>query len=683
MKGSKKLDSFFDRSLIHWAVQGNTLLQILLIFLVLLVVIARVIPLEMQKRIVNESIALRQLDNLFLYCLIYLGAVVSAGILKFTINTIQTLIGERVMSSMRKSLYNHILTLPLSFFRRTQPGFVVSSLITELSTIGIFAGMAIAVPLTNLLTLITVAGYLLWLNQKLALATLAIYPIVIFILPILQRKANAFNKTRVDLSRNTSSQIAESISGINEIHAHGAFLQENDKFRLLIEELKKIRIRWTLFRHGIKTTNNFFISLGPFIVFILGGYLAIKGELALGALVAFLSAQEKLYDPWKELINFYQLYQDAAVRYKKTTDYFNVTSEIAFESKVEKPPPLHGSLVVDNLSLRTDEGHLLLDTISFTLEKGQHLALVGFSGSGKSTLAKCIGNLIHYHEGSISFDGYDLNDLSKNYIVNNIGFVPQQPFIFTGTVEDNLLYAHNAKYSSRTPPLLSLDDKIEALQYAAIFVDILRFGLDTTLSPGDTDFKAKVLRMRYSFHYNHYAELKELIAPFDNDGSSAHYLDDQPIINNIFYGRIMSTRHEDQEKINQAVVQLLIEEDCLEAVAQFGLLYNVGSEGVKLSGGQRQKLAIARVILKNPNFLLFDEATSALDNSSQNRIENMRTTKWQGQKTVIAVVHRLDIIDTYDRIAVMKNGRIVEFGTYKELIAKNGFLYSLVAEKAH
>jgi ABC-type bacteriocin/lantibiotic exporter with double-glycine peptidase domain len=659
-------------------------MQVLLVFLVILVVFARVIPLEMQKRIINESIALRQYDNLFLYCGIYLTAIVSANFLKFAINCLQTFIGERAMSAMRKALYSHIITLPLSFFRKTQPGFVVSSLITELSTIGTFSGMAIAVPLTNILTLIAFAGYLIWLNPKLALSTLAIYPIAIFVLPLLQNKANKANKRRVDLSRKTSSKIAESISGINEIHAHGSFLEENHAFGFLIDRLQKIRIRWSLLRHGIKTTNNFFVSLGPFIVFILGGYLTIEGKLELGALVAFLSAQEKLYDPWQELIAFYQLYQDSRVRYRKTTDHFNVDSEIDLSSRDENLPNLQGALIVSDLSYQTNDGHLILKDISFTLGKGEHLALVGFSGSGKSTLARCIGNLLSYSEGSIRLDNIELSSLNKTYIVHNIGFVSQHPFIFTGTVEDNLLYAHNAKYPLENRPVPSLDDKIEALQNAALFVDVLRFGLDTRPLAKNVDFKEKVLKMRKNFQQNCKEDLSELLKfyPLPSD-SVSDYLDDQPIINNIFFGEIVSTKSEDQERINHTVVQLLIEEDCLEMVAQLGLHYHVGSEGVKLSGGQRQKLAIARVILKKPNFLIFDEATSALDNKSQTRIERMRVMKWRGKLTVIAVVHRLDAINSYDKIAVMQDGRIVEFGSYDDLMNQGEFLRRLISKKSH
>jgi ABC-type multidrug transport system fused ATPase/permease subunit len=109
--------------------------------------------------------------------------------------------------------------------------------------------------------------------------------------------------------------------------------------------------------------------------------------------------------------------------------------------------------------------------------------------------------------------------------------------------------------------------------------------------------------------------------------------------------------------------------------------YEVGSKGEKLSGGQRQKLAIARIFLKNPKMLIMDEATSALDNKSQSRIQNLLETRWKNRSTVIAVVHRLDTIKNFDQVAVMKAGKIIEKGTYDELIARKGALYELAGKK--
>jgi ABC-type multidrug transport system fused ATPase/permease subunit len=119
----------------------------------------------------------------------------------------------------------------------------------------------------------------------------------------------------------------------------------------------------------------------------------------------------------------------------------------------------------------------------------------------------------------------------------------------------------------------------------------------------------------------------------------------------------------------------------LETIVEIGMEFQVGSKGDRLSGGQRQKLAIARVFLKAPRVLIMDEATSALDNKSQARIQSLLDTRWKGESTLIAVVHRLDIIKSYDKIAVMKAGRIGEMGTYEDLIAKEGMLYELIYGK--
>jgi ABC-type oligopeptide transport system ATPase subunit len=159
------------------------------------------------------------------------------------------------------------------------------------------------------------------------------------------------------------------------------------------------------------------------------------------------------------------------------------------------------------------------------------------------------------------------------------------------------------------------------------------------------------------------------------------YIHSQTILNNIFFGKTKTANPQAQEKINQSIIQLLIEEDLLETIIEIGMYYEVGTKGDKLSGGQQQKLAIARIFLKHPRILIMDEATSALDNKSQARIQNLLETRWKEKSTVISVVHRLDTIRNYDRVAVMKAGKILEVGTYDELIARKGMLYELVGKK--
>ena len=823
------------RTLWSWVLTTNPKLQFLLIFIILITVFSRVVPLEMQKRIVNEAIYLRKIDLLLIYCGVYLIAVIAQGALKYLINYIQTLIAQRALAGMRKDLYRHILTLPLSFFRKTQPGLVVSALTTELPLAGNFVGMAISVPVTNILTLLAFAAYLLWLNPLLALVSLSIYPVVVVLLPILQKRANQQNKRRVDTSRQMAGKIAEAVTGIHEIHGNGAYWIENNKFDFLVDKLMRIRILWTLYSQTIKVLNNFFTNLSPFLIFLLGGYLAMKGQLELGSLVAFLSAQEKLYTPWKELVEMYQVQQDASVQYTRTMEYFDLEPDHLIEPPDREPYVFRGDLEVQNLSFLTESGIHLLDDISFSLGQGQNLALVGFSGSGKSTLAQCIGQLYRYTGGHVLLDGKEVEELSKKDMTRNVGFVSQNPFIFSGTIQENLLYGCLANtdggQSGGSDRMPTLDDIIAVLQQTGIFVDVLRFGLNTVLKiDQDQELAARVLRTRESFQRSFGNKLAEYVEFFDENrylyfssvaenltfGAAnrdeftpinlpqntyflrfleeaqltrplmrlgtrlaeqmvdilvnlppdklffeqspiapeelndfrkiverskkaklrqledadrtkllelalrftpgihktvalpevlealilegrhlfrekisaddpdavtffqmSQYIYSQTILNNIFFGKINIFNPFAQEKINQSIVHLLIEEDFLETIIEIGMQFEVGSKGDRLSGGQRQKLSIARALLKKPPVLILDEATSALDNKSQARIQNLLENRWKGKSTLISVVHRLDIIKNFDKVAVMKAGKIGETGTYAELIAKKGLLYEL------
>ncbi len=828
------------RSLFSWIFAGNVKLQLLLLLIIVVMVFARVVPLEMQKNIVNEAIKLRSIDKLINYCGIYLAAVVFFSILKYLTNVIQTLITQRTTARMRKALYEHILTLPLNFFRKTQPGTVVNALTTELTLPGNFVGMAVASPVTNILTLVAFAVYLFILNPMLAAVSLSIYPIVIFLVPLLQRGVNKANKKRVDAARTFSARIAESISGIHEVHGNGAYRIEGRKYNKLVDRLLKIRIVWSLYRFAVKTANGFFTSLGPFLVFILGGYLTIKGQLELGALVAFLSAQERLFDPWKDLIEFYQVYQDGQVNYRRTMEYFDVEAEHEIEPRDRKALELKGSVEIKDLSFVTDSGIHLLDGINMSLEEGEHLALVGFSGSGKSTLALCIGQLYKYTGGSVMIGDKEVSGLTKKDMINNIGFVAQNPFIFDGTIEENILYSCQARIGDNgraetNEEMPTLDDIIAVLHQTGIFVDVLRFGLNAILTQDrHAELVKAIIRIRKNFQQDYGEELADYVEFFDenkylyyssvaenltfgapnrtefanqNLAKSKYFLDfldtadltrpllslganlcrqtvdilgnlppdavffeqspidadeleeykileehlrkkrlhelenedrhkllelalrfipgihkmaalpeiletlilesrslfhekiakddpeaftfyqmaeyifSQTILNNIFFGKTKTGNPQAQELINQSIIQLLIEEDLLERIIEIGMQYQVGTKGDKLSGGQQQKLAIARIFLKAPRILIMDEATSALDNKAQTRIQNLLETRWKKKSTVVSVVHRLDTIKNYDKVAVMKAGKILEMGTYEELMARKGMLYELVGNK--
>lgn len=824
------------RALYSWVLGKNLRWQFLLVLLVLLTVFARIVPLELQKRIINKAIGLGQEELLLFYCMFFIGAVVLASSLKFAINLLQAYIGQQTLKRMRAELYSHILSLPLSFFRTIQPGHVVNALINELTTISGFVGSAVSVPLINVCTLLAMGGYLFYLNPLLAGLSFVLYPIQIVLVPKLQQRGNEANRYRVKISRAISGNIGEVITGVHEVHGHAGYGLENDKFASQAQSLLEANVRMNAYRYGIKFANNLFENLGPFILFLVGGTMTIRGHFDLGALVAFLSAYSSLNEPWRELMDFYQLLEDSRVRYKNVMASFDKTPEHLLIPVDRDVYRFKGDIEVQGMTFLADGGTKLLDDISFRIGPGEMVAVVGFSGSGKSTLVQAIAQLLSYSGGSVRLDGHEVRELTKVDIAENLGIVPQHPFIFSGSVRDNLLYSSRASVRNGTAgyDLPDLDRIIEVVQQVGIFVDILKFGVQAIVSPsrypelaervlalrpvfrerfgaehgndieffdsekyldfgsiaqnivfgdfldrlavftnayqnkrfltflareelekplvefGATIALATVPILRYAaqtqelYAYSPISsdELNDYIAVFAEISSRGRrslkpqartlllklalgfipgrhktvllprllkerllaarkdfreymqelgeiemqfydplqYIQSRNIRDNILFGQPKAHQGGAVEDINQHLLQLLIEEEVLEDIIDRGLDFQVGSMGEYLSGGQRQKIALARVFLRKPAIYILDEATAALDNASQSRVQNFL---WgmRGRHTIISVVHRLDNISNYDRIVVMKAGKIVEHGPYGELMAAKGALYELVGIK--
>jgi ABC-type multidrug transport system fused ATPase/permease subunit len=828
-------------SLYSWVLFRNLHLQLIVIGVIVVTVAMRVLPLEMQKRIINEAIGLKDLPALYRYCALYIGAVTLAGVLKYVINLMQNYIGEKTLMTVRERLYEHLLSLPIQFYRRTSPGNVISYIITEFIPVATFIGQAVAVPAVNILTFFAMAGYMIHLNPTIGLISITLYPIELILLPRIQKYFRRANRERIKQTQRLSGLVGEAVSGVHEVHSNASIPLEKKRFNRVLNKLYKATLMQNALRFGIKFVNNFFMSLGPFVLFLIGGYYAIKGQFDVGAIVAFLSAYEKLYDPWKELMEFWQVYQDSSVRYKQIMRAFDHTPEFAQAVEGRSPYVLDNDIEVRDLSFVVGGNIKLLDRISLKVKGGEHVALVGFSGSGKSTLALCIAQLYKYTGGNILVGGREVAELTKQDISYNLGMVAQHPFIFDGTVRDNLLYSCESlsMQGGRCTDSGEEPDRdmiIKLTQQVGLFTDILAFALRAKL--GDEDrhpgLREIIVASRREFQegetgmfadvaenieffdvdsYSNYMTVAENIAfgapvkaEYDQEhlhrqprfvefleshGLMAHlmvlgenlarvvtdelgpeplheafancpipeeqygdyqkvanrldsgeplsaeetdliiklalnfipgihrqldldkgfvnrvvnsrrdfialaaeafpdafsffeadkYIESLNIQDNILFGRVRSESPGAEDEINHRIMQALIMQGALEPVAEIGLGFEVGSMGDRLSGGQRQKIALARTFLKNPPILILDEATAALDNKSQGRVQNIITTNLKGKSTVLAVIHRLDMLPYYDKVVVLKAGKIVEYGAYDELIDNKGALYTLIHGK--
>jgi ABC-type bacteriocin/lantibiotic exporter with double-glycine peptidase domain len=473
-----------ERPLFYWVLKRFRGFQFVLLLIILAGLFFRIYPLEMQRQIINVAINLKMIDKLYLYCGLYMGAVLIAGLLKYLTNTMQAVLGEKILVGMRQEIYQHILQLPLPFFHRTQTGMIISSVTAELNPIASFLGNAVAVPIAAFLTLVTFVGFMIYLNPTLGLLSMIIYPFELTVIPLLQRWYNKYNRKRILTNRQITSLVNESVTGIHEVQGNAGYLLENNKLTRLIKRLYTVAVKLSVIKYGIKFSNNLFQSIGPFLLFLVGGYLAIKGEFTIGALVAFLSAYEKVYDPWKEVIEYYQTYQDAQVRYKQIMELLDHSPDFLLEAPERTPVQFSGAIEANNVNYNISESIQLINDVSFRLEAGQHLALVGFSGSGKSTLSLMISQLLKSSSGSLTIGGHEINTLSKLEMSLNTSSVAQHPFIFTGSVRDNLLYSCNSLYlNGLMNELPRREEIIEMVKEVGLAEDTIRWGLRSFIPP--------------------------------------------------------------------------------------------------------------------------------------------------------------------------------------------------------
>ncbi|MBU0972194.1 MAG: ATP-binding cassette domain-containing protein [Proteobacteria bacterium] len=393
----------------------------------------------------------------------------------------------------------------------------------------------------------------------------------------------------------------------------------------------------------------------------------------MGELLAFLSAQALMFSPWTELMNHLQVQQDASVQYQRVQDFFDhPPAQVA--TKVRSGPQLKGKFHIQSLSLDTGKGTRILDDISLTIEPGKLTVLVGRSGSGKSMLLRCLAGKIRNYGGHILADGQDMKNLTNHEMAASMGVVSQAPYMFDGTLQDNLLYPLHALDPANDPPL---DDMILAIQQAGLYPDLLLFGLNRTLDDAFLiPLSQELVQMRRVIRKEASLELADHLDSFE-DGDQTPFFPGHTLLENILGGQLRAKDTTATMAWLPRIIPMLMAHDLLETTVSAGLQYRIGSKGERLSGGQRQRLALAAILLKQPRILILDEVGSGLDHHSRARVAQLYD-RLKGSHTIIAVEHNLEQINQFDRIAVMDQGQLKETGSFDELMARQGLFHEMI-----
>ncbi len=411
--------------------------------------------LELPKIIINEAISnfdpettlfgqdVGQIGYLMALSGLFLTMVVINGIFKYFINTYKGRVGERMLRRLRYELYARVLRFPLPRFRKVSSGEIIAMITAEVEPLGGFIGEAIAQPAFQGGTLIVYIVFIFLQDPFLGLASIALYPLQGYIIPKLQRRVNQLGKMRVRTMRQISDKLGETVAGVQEIHSHDTSALHLADIADRYGDIYDIRYEIYRRKFFIKFLNNFINQLTPFFFYSIGGYLVISGQLSFGALVAVLAAYKDLAGPWRELLIYYQQKEDARIKYEQVIEQFEppgLMDESLQTASPADPVAIAGTMQLTNVTLTEESGTTILEGVSCTIPLAGVTAIVNAGGGGTEDLAPLLARLTVPSSGSIRIDGRDVQHLPESLTGRQIGYANASPYLFSGTLRDNLVY---------------------------------------------------------------------------------------------------------------------------------------------------------------------------------------------------------------------------------------------------
>ena len=489
---------------------------------------------------------------------------------------------QSVVFDLRSDVYRALQNLSMSYFENRSTGELMSRANDDVNYVERIFIDGVEQVVTAILTLIGISAILFYMHWKLAVVALLPIPFLVYGAWFYTSRAHDQYHVVRKRAAKMNARLQDSISGIRETLSFNRQLYEIKQFEKRSRDycdgtLKVMRL-WAFYSPSMM----FLGSLGTVLILLYGVGLVQAGDITVGSLIAFVGYLALFYTPINQLHSVNHMLQHALASGERLFEIIDTVPEIQDAPNTILPSTnVRGTIQFDRVGFSYIPGKPAIMEVDFTIAAGEKIAIVGHTGSGKSTLVKLLMRFYDVESGTILIDGYRIKNLPLSYLREQIGLVAQDPFLFNGTVAENILYGN-----------------IEASR--------------------DQIISAAV---------------------------SAHA---DPFIKNLPEG--YDTR--------------------------------VGERGVKLSGGEKHRIAIARTFLKNPPILVLDEATSSVDTETENHIKQALNILMAGRTTLI-VAHRLSTLEGADRVLVLKKGELVETGDHDSLIATDSEYAQLFRQQVH
>lgn len=476
---------------------------------------------------------------------------------------------QNVIYDIRSDLYRKIQRLPLNWFDSRRTGDIMTRVVEDVTSMERVLIDGIELGLVAAIQLIAVGIVMYATDWQVSLwATLPI-PILMTGAWIYSKDARHRHKAERNATSALNSLLHDNIAGIRQIKSYAAEGEEHANFNRLSHRVRAATLHlmkwWAIYNPSM----SFASMLGYVLVLGLGGQAVIAGRIAVGDLVFFFLLLNLFYEPVSKLRQLNQMIFSSRAAGDRVFEILDSEDEPNAADGAQLPAKIRAHVRFENISFSYG-GQPTLHGVDFDAPPGKTIALVGSTGAGKSTVLSLLNRFYEADSGKITIDGTDIASLAKTSLREKLGYVTQEPFLFNGTVRENMALA------KRDASDAELWDALEAA-HAAGFVRELPKQLDT----------------------------------------------------------------------------------------------NVGERGVKLSGGEKQRLSIARALLKNAPILLLDEATASVDSETERQIQDALDRLMQN-RTAFVIAHRLSTIRNADKIYVLEKGRVIEQGTHDELWVRGG-----------
>jgi ABC-type multidrug transport system fused ATPase/permease subunit len=369
---------------------------------------------------------------------------VVAGLANLATSSAQTYFtgwtGERILADLRNKLFRHLQRLSLGFFERNRAGVIISRLTNDVDALDQLVTDGVTTLVQNTLLLIGSAIILFWLDWRLALATLSVIPLMAIATAIFRiRSSRAYRAVRERLGLVTAT-LAEDIAGMRAVQS---FTREPARRRNFEDVNSHYRAanQQTVINNGLYFPFVDFLSAAATAVVLgYGGYLLSEGEVTVGTLFAFVLYVSNFFDPVQQLSQLYNTFLAAVAALDKIMDVMDEEPEVRDRPGARELDRIEGHVVLDGLRFGYGDGPEVLHCIDLDVPAGTTVALVGHTGAGKSTIAKLLARFYDPREGSITVDGTDLRDVTQESLRRQLGIVPQEGFLFAGSVRDNIAF---------------------------------------------------------------------------------------------------------------------------------------------------------------------------------------------------------------------------------------------------